>query len=71
MKMLILIFRRSLRYYCTKNNLTEWNLHDVILNLNDVYIQSFFSIKKRDRHTQKQTNPIPPQKKMPMGPLLS
>ena len=41
--------------------LTDWNLHDVILSLNEFYIQSYFSIKKRDRHTNKQTyKPDPP-----------
>ena len=45
-----------------KRILTDRNLHDVILNLNEFYIQSFFSIKKRDRQTNKLTNPTPPQK---------
>ena len=49
-----------------KRILTDRNLHDVILNLNEFYIQSFFFDQKRDRQTntatQPQTNPTPPQK---------
>ena len=40
-----------------KRILTDWNLHDVILSLNEFYIQSYFSIKKRDKHTDTQTRP--------------
>ena len=54
-----------------KRILTDWNLHDVILNLNEFYIQSFFSIKKRDKQTHNRQNRPPSQKEMPMDPLLS
>ena len=40
-----------------KRILTDRNLHDVILNLNEFYIQSFFPIKKRDKQTDRQTRP--------------
>ena len=43
-----------------KRILTDRNLHDVILSLNEFYIQSFFSIKKRaDRQKNTATNPTP------------
>ena len=54
-----------------KRFLTDWNLHDVILNLSEFYIQSFFSIKKRDRQTDKQTDkPDPPSEINAYGPTI-
>ena len=41
-----------------KRILTDRNLHDVILNLNEFYIQSFFSIKSvTHKQTNRQTRP--------------
>ena len=46
-----------------KRILTDRNLHDVILSLNEFYIQSYFSIKSvTNTQTNTQTNPTPPQK---------
>ena len=55
-----------------KRILTDRNLHDVILNLNEFYIQSFFSIKSvTDKHTNKQTDkPDPPSEINAYGPTI-
>ena len=59
-----------------KRILTDRNLHDVILNLNEFYIQSFFSIKSvTDKQTNKQTNkqtdkPDPPSEINAYGPTI-
>ena len=54
-----------------KRILTDRNLHDVILSLNEFYIQSFFSIKKRaDKQTHRATNPTPPSEINAYGPTI-
>ena len=58
-----------------KRILTDRNLHDVILNLNEFYIQSFFLIKKRDKQTNTRTNkqtdkPDPPSEINAYGPTI-
>ena len=43
-----------------KRILTDRNLHDVILNLNEFYIQTFFSIKSVTHRATNKSDP--PQK---------